>query len=373
MAGGKAGNAQLGPYEALEQQRMDNAVLAHALETYAATRPAVARDAILARAVAAWFDDGNTSSELRVLRSMNLRTDAHAALRDRYFQLLLRTNQPALLTQASSANAAYADAAANYIFANAPQALAQSAIDARAHGRDPVWGAANTALAGLFFADTSPRTNTAFRTALADNTIAERLAAKPDRTHQLVGADWFYYGMRYGVYRTLASSSTEDSEDFLAAGLEASPTNPQSYVELAQAYADAHNTQAALEQYSHALELDPNSAAIHRSMAVLLWSANRQPEAIVEWQKSLALLRQLVDVRAVPESFWVDFAAIATDAQSHSLGAQLRPALTQCTVLILQRTETIVARSCCTPPISRSRLRARMQRRPSIGSFRSLM
>ncbi len=325
LAGGKIGDAQLGPYDSLEQQRMDHAERARTLEAYAAMRPVRTRESILTMALNAWMDGGDTASELRMLHSLNLDTDDHAAQRNLYFQLLLRSDQKTLLAQASSANSAYADAAANFIFTNASQSLAQSALDARAHGREPVWGAANVALAGLFFADTSPRTNAAFHAALADKTIAERLAAQPDRTRQLAGADWFYYGMRYGVYRTIAANAVEDPEDFIAAGLEASPTRLDSYIDLAHAYADAHNTQAALEEYRHALELAPNSAGIHRSIAVLLWSINRHPEAIAEWQQSLVQLRKLVDVRAVPESFWADFAAIAGDAQSDGVGAQLRP------------------------------------------------
>jgi len=327
LAGGKIGNAQLSQYDTLEQQRMDNAVRAQTLEAFAAARPASTRDAILTRAVNAWADEGNPTAELRVLRSMDLRPDDHAVLRERYFQLLLRTDQRSLLAEASSNNADYADTAANYILVNASQSLAQSAVDARASSREPVWATATTALVGLFYADSSPSTTGAFRATLADNTVADRLATPPDRSRQLVGADWFYYGMRYGVYRTLAPSPAADPEDFLPAGLEARPTSPDSYVALAEAYADAHNANAALEEYNHALELTPNSAAIHRSIAALLWSANRRPEAIAEWQQSLALLRKLVDVRAVPESFWIDFAAIAQDAHDRSLGSQLRPAM----------------------------------------------
>lgn len=325
LAGGKIGDAQLGAYDSLEQQRMDNAERARTLEVYAQTRPARDRERIQTMALNAWMDEGDAASELRVLRMLNLHTDDHAAQRDLYFQLLLRSDQKTLLAQSSSANSTYADAAANYILANAPQALAQAAFDARARVRQPVWGAANIALAGLFYADTSPRTNAAFHTALADKTIAERLAVPPDRARQLVGGDWFYYGMRYGVYRTLSPGAADNPEDFLAAGLEASPTRMDSYLSLAQAYVDAHNAQAALEEYRHALELAPNSASIHRSIAVLLWSTNRHSEAIAEWQAALSLLRKLVDVRAVPESFWTDFAAIANDAQSNGIGAQLRP------------------------------------------------
>jgi tetratricopeptide (TPR) repeat protein len=331
LAGGKIGDAQLSAYDTLEQQRMDNVALAKTLEAYAATRPAATRDGVLARAVSAWSDEGNPTAELRVIRSMNLRSDDYAALRERYFQLLLRMDQRSLLDQASSSNAAYADAAANYILANAAEPFAQSAVDARARSRQPVWASATTALVGLFFADSSPRIAGAFHAALGDNTVADRLATRPDRSSQLVSTDWFYYGMRYGVYRTLSPTPADDPEDFLSSGLEAQPTAPDSYIALGRAYADASRPDDAAREYHHALELNPRTPAIHRDVAVTYWpiskpSTNRE-EALDQWNAALSLLRAQVDLRAVPESFWFDFTAIAQDAHDRNLGVQLRPAM----------------------------------------------
>jgi hypothetical protein len=331
LAGGKIGDGQLSAYETLAQQRMDNSAFAKTLEAYAATRPAATRDRVLARAVNAWSDEGNHTAELRVLRSMNLRSDDYATLRERYFQLLFRMDQRSLLDQASSSNAAYADAAANYIVANAAEPFAQSAVDARARSRQPVWASATTALVGLFFADSSPRIAGAFHSALGDNTVADRLGTRPDRSSQLVSTDWFYYGMRYGVYCTLAPSSGDDPEDFLSSGLEAQPTAPDSYIALGRAYADASRPDDAAREYHHALELTPRTPAIHRAIAVTYWPFSKPPtnrqEALDQWNAALSLLRGQVDLRAVPESFWIDFTAIAKDAHDRNLGTQLRPAM----------------------------------------------
>ena len=331
LAGGKIGDGQLAAYDTLEQQRMDNVALAKTLEAYSATRPVATRDGILARAVNAWSDEGDPAAELRVLRSMNLRSDEYATLRERYFQLLMRMDQSALLDQASSSNAAYADVAANYILANSAEPFVLSAVDARAHSRQPVWASATTALVGLFFADSSPRIASAFHTALGDKTIADRLTTASDRSSQLVGADWFYYGMRYGVYRTLAPTPADDPEDFLPAGLEAQPTAPDSYIALALAYADANQPDDAAREYHHALELTPRTPAIHRAIAITYWPAGKPPtnrqEAIDQWNAALNLLRAQVDLRVVPESFWIDFKAIAQDAHDRDLGTQLRPAM----------------------------------------------
>ncbi len=87
---------------------------------------------------------------------------------------------------------------------------------------------------------------------------------------------------------------------------------------------DAKDTQAALREYGHALELAPDTAAIHRDIALLLWSSGRKDEAIDQWQQALGILRQLVDTRVVPESFWIDFAAIAGDCHQRGLIIQLR-------------------------------------------------
>jgi tetratricopeptide (TPR) repeat protein len=333
LSKGKAAEAQLYPFEKLEKQRMDYATLGHTLEAYAASRPASKSAPILDMALDAWAADADHAAELRILRTLNLETDQNAAPRERYFALLFATDQKALLAQASAADEGYADAAANYIFSHGAQPLVYAALDARAHGREPLWGAANTALAGLFFADRSPRTDTAFKAALGDTTIGDRLAHSTDRAVQLAAHDWFYYGTRYGVFRTLAPASpSEDPEDYLPAALEESPTAAVSYINLAETYADSGDPTAAVREYHHALEITPRAASIHRAIAATLWPLDKaaqehlnKPEALDQWKAALSLLRALVDTRVVPESFWTDFAAIATDLHARDLGGQLQP------------------------------------------------
>lgn len=326
----KASTSQLASFEALEKQRMDYTTLARTLEAYAASGLARRSAPILSSAVDAWAADTNPAAELRILHGLNLPSGQQPELRDRYFALLLNTDPNSLVAQASSANEGYADAAANYIFSHAPQPLAYAALDARAHTRQPVWGAANAALAGLFFNDNSPRTDAAFHTALADTTIAEHLGHPPDRAQQLVGREWFYYATRYGVFRTLSpNTASADPEDDLPATLEASPAAAASYVDLARIYASSGDPAAALREYRHALELTPDSASIRRAIATTLWPldkpASNKSEAIDQWKAALALLRALVDTRVVPESFWIDFMSIASDLHDRNLGTQLRP------------------------------------------------
>jgi hypothetical protein len=325
--GGDLATRQVSPYNALEDARMDNVNHARTLERYAAFVTPLTRGWILLGAEAAWRAEGDRASELRVLREARQMVKDPGA-DDRYFWLLLHSNPGALVAENT-------DASANYVLANtnpsgAGEQLAYRAIDARAERRKPVWGSATTALTGLFFADTSPRIDAAFRGALGDMTISERLKGHdPDR--EIVGASWFAYGMRYGVFRTLALTAPggrdSDPEDYLAAELEAHPAATANYLALAGAYADANKVDSALAEYDHALEITDDRSSIHIAKAELLWSANRHPEAHVEWKTALAGLRRLVDTRAVPESFWIDFASIAADLRERGLGGQYKPEL----------------------------------------------
>ncbi len=316
-------------FNSLEIDRMDNTVRGQTLEAYAMLQPVRDRGSIFAMAEDAWRDDANHAAELRVLGKIYLRNE-NSELRDRYFSLLLQTNSSGLVSQTAAANSVYAESAAAYALAHGNRSLAAAVVDSMAHGRTPLWHSANTALLGLYYADgaTEPAnsaTDHAFHDALYDVTIGERLAVPADATQRFSGDLWFYYGMRYGVFRTI--SHMGDAEDFLAAGLESRPGVTASYTALAEAYADAKQPDAAVSEYGHALEIDPSSAAVHRSIAVLQWNTGHKDDAVAQWKLALALLHSMVDLRAVPESFWVDFSAIANDLQTNHLGASLQPEL----------------------------------------------
>ena len=311
--------AQLTAFDSLEDQRMDNANHARTLEQYAVLAKPAQRVQVLLEAEGAWRADGNHAGELQVLKAIRALGDAPQT-DERYFELLLQTNPDALVREDT-------DVSANFVLAHTGSAkmdaLAYRAIDARAKQNKPVWGSAMTALTGLFFADASPRIDGAFHHALGDMTISERLK-RSDPTSEIVGKEWFAYGMRYGVYRGLSGA---EAEDYLAAGLEGAPDSAASYVTLAHAYEDAKKVDAALAEYDHALEVTNDSASIHIEKAELLWNANRHPQAVDEWKAALVDLRRLVDTRAVPESFWIEFAGVARDLRERALGVQFKPEL----------------------------------------------
>ncbi len=201
-------------------------------------------------------------------------------------------------------------------------ALAQQALDARGRSMPGVWRQAYTALSGLYFSDKSTRTDLAFRTILDDRTIGAWIGHPPDTAERLAGDTWFYYGMRYGVYRNVSGG---DAEDYLPAELERSPASESSYSEMARAYAYAGKTDAALAEYGHALEIAPDDAGVHDDMAVLLWSAGRRDAALTQWRAALNTLYRIQDRAAAPETFWSDFATVMTSLGSRNLTEQMRP------------------------------------------------
>ena len=237
------------------------------------------------------------------------------------------TTPPPSSRSAGNRNETLSDAAANLAIAKASPAVALAAINARGKALPAVWTPATTGLAHLYLADTSGKGDASLRTILlSDATIADRLATKPDTTHQLTGQAWFYYAARDGQLRSslLAPATQPTAEDLLAADLEYS-ANTTSYNALAQTYGEAGNPTAALAELDHVLELDPHSADTQDARAVILWNTNRHDEAIASWRDALASLRIIEDRAAAPETFWSGFARIARHLRDHGLGTQLKP------------------------------------------------
>jgi len=311
------------PYAQLQRSRMQFAELGGTLEAFAQTRRPGERSRLWLEAANAFQDAGDEASEMRMLKDVLQEDYASPGVSERYLALVLKRMPANLATLAGDKNEALADAAANLAIASGGDVLAQRALDARGRSMPGVWRRAYTALVGLYFADKSARTDGAFREALDDRTIGERIVHPPDTAEQLAGDTWFYYGMRYGVYRTV--SGTGDAEDYLPAELERSPASEASYSNLARAYADANKTDAALAEYGHALEITPDDAGIHNDTAVLLWSVGRRDAALTQWREALNTLYRVQDRAAAPESFWGEFAAVMASLGSRNLTEQVRP------------------------------------------------
>ena len=332
IQGGAVADAQFGAYVQLERSRMEYAELAQTMEAYAPLlKPAGRRAARVAEAQA-YRDAGDEAAELRVLRRIGLEQGNDANLRERYLQLLLKHDTAGFESLgAASKDDAISLAAPNYAGAHSDSTVTHAALDAHAATLDDLWKNAYTALLGLYFRELTPRTEDSFHAALGDGkTIGERLGDHAKTQQFLSGGTWFYYAMRYGMYRTLSPEkewSQQDPEDFLAAGLEGNASAAGSYLNLARAYADAGKTAAALTEYGHALELAPDSPAIRDSTAVIEWETNDKDAAIAQWREAFAALNRIQDKGPAPESFWTSFALMAQHLGSRKLTNQLHGAM----------------------------------------------
>ncbi len=101
------------------------------------------------------------------------------------------------------------------------------------------------------------------------------------RQQQLAGDIWFYYGSRYGEYLDLTRRA--NPEDYLPAGLEATPGRAGAYLALADYYRERGEFASALGDYAHTLELDPLSAEAQDQMAEILWQQGKKDEAVARW------------------------------------------------------------------------------------------
>ena len=325
LHGGKLAPAQLNAFNELEIARMDNVTRAQTLDAYALTLKPKSQTHVLSLAAKAWRDAGDTPHEITDLRKLVL-AHQQQQFQDRLFTLYLRGNRDALL-QLVSANDTTSDAAGSFVVTHGDEALALKAVTARASNRPSVWNTANTALLGLYFADKSSTIDTAFATTLGDPTIGAQLTNKPDERIQLSGDPWFYYGSRYGLFLALNNAPSHPAEDYLPSQIELASSDPASYTALAQTYLDAQNTTAAIAEYRHVIELVPSDPTPDIAIAEALWQTDRHDEALASWSTALTKLRTMVDLRAVPESFWTNIATISSDANHLGIATQLKPGL----------------------------------------------
>ena len=195
--------ARMQPFVELQRRRLKFAELGAQLEQFAPRIEPQQRYAVWAAAQQAYQSAGDPEGELRAFAAMPFGTGGRDQ-QTRLFQLLLTRHPDKLLQRASNWNSPGQDAA-DFVVANGDAAQAHALVSSRGRTRTPVWAKSYNALVGLYFAERTPEVNGAFLSALGDNTIAERLAKPVDRTQQLAGNVWFYYGSRYGEY-VLASA-----------------------------------------------------------------------------------------------------------------------------------------------------------------------
>jgi hypothetical protein len=317
-----------GAYVRLQQHRLQFSDLAHTLEAYAARLLPKRRASVLVQAAQAFRDAADTPNEIRLARTLVLAN--HPQLRDRYFGLLLHRNPAVLIALASSSNTGLADAALNYLTAHASEAQALAAVANRGHLLPAVWRPASASLVQTYFSNSSssPVDASNFQQSLAyESTIADRLVSHPNPTRQLTGDLFFSYASRFGIFLTTVpkAASLPDAEDFLPAGLEAAPTSPDPYLDLARTYTEARNIDAAVAEYNHALELSPADPAIEDEFATTLYRANRHPDALTHWHSALTTLTQMQEQADYPESWFTSLETIIRHLGERHLTSAFRP------------------------------------------------
>jgi len=313
--------SRMQPFVELQRRRLRVAELGAQLEQFAPRIEPRQRFTVWLAAQEAYQSAGDPQGELRAFAGMA----SGAGSREqqmRLFQLLL-TRRPSDLMQRASYWTSPGQDAADYVVAHGDAAQAHALVSSRGRTRTPVWSNAYNALLGLYFAETAPEVNGAFLAALGDDTIADRLAKPVDRSQQLAGNIWFYYGSRYGEYSGVTRQG--NPEDFLPAVLEESPASVSGYLTVADYYFESRDTARAIADYEHALELEPGRAAIHDSLALAYDKQGARAEAIAQWKLAFSTMLQQIDSARVPESFWGDFARTCEHLRRRKLFNDLRP------------------------------------------------
>ena len=305
------------PLVDLQRRRGRYAELAGEMEQLAAATPSLRRVPALHAAADAYQTAGDDRNELRVLSSLYAQSRLDTGRHERLFQLLL-AHQPEELVRISSGS----EPAADYAVSHGDAAVAHAVVEARSKARPPVWNKAYNALVGLYFSEPTPAINNAFLAALGDDPIGLRISKPVDRSQGLAGNTWFYYGSRYGEY--LGTAKLGNPEDFLPAVLEESPASASGYMTLADYYAGAGDTKRAIAEYTHTLELSPDQADVHDSLALEFYKQGDRAAAQAEWKQAFSVLSKQVNSNNVPETFWRDFGRTCDQLRTHHLFAGLR-------------------------------------------------
>jgi cellulose synthase operon protein C len=314
------GNMQ--PLVDLQRRRGRFAELGPQLEGYANVLLPVLRGTAVLAAADAYRAAGDQQNELRLLSGISA-YGLDNARQQRLFQLLLAHQPQELVRIGSTWNNPAGEQAADFVVANGGAALSHAVVQARGRLRTPVWTKSYNALIGLYFSEPTADVNNAFLGALGDDTIAERLAKPVDRSQQLAGNTWFYYGSRYGEY--LGTTRQGKAEDFLPAILEQSPATSSGYLTLADYYAGSGDLQHAIADYNHTLELSPNRPDVYDSLAVAHYKQGDRAAALGQWKQAFAMLSRQIDAAHTPETFWTDFGRTCDQLRTRHLFADLRP------------------------------------------------
>ncbi|HZD95196.1 MAG TPA: hypothetical protein VE133_13135, partial [Candidatus Sulfotelmatobacter sp.] len=326
MVSSPGNNDAVYPLEQLQTRRLKLTEMGQQFEQIAVAQKPAYATRYLFQSLDAFKGAGSETDELRVLREIAQLQPLSGQFQDRYFELLLDKDPQRLLQIAGDPNA-HGDAAVNFLMAHADAKLTLSAVEARSASEPPVWRSAYMALTGLYFGDRSLPVQNAFASALADDTIAQRLAKAGNRKQALAGDVWFYYGSRYGEYLGLLKKG--DPEDFLPAEMEHTPNRAAPYFNTAFYYEEAGDLPRAINDYQHVVEIDSRRIDAHNRLAGIYWKQKQEEPALGEWKRALELLKVQTTTSTTLETFWGDFAATVNSLASRKLLAQFQPGVNE--------------------------------------------
>ena len=106
--------------------------------------------------------------------------------------------------------------------------------------------------------------------------------------------------------------------------MEESPATSSGYLTLADYYFGIGDTQRAIVDYNHFLELASNRPAVYDSLAVAYYKQGDKPAALAQWKQAFALLLRQASATA-PETFWADFGRTCDQLRTRQLFPELKP------------------------------------------------
>ena len=324
--GGEEANSALERLRQLQRSRLAFADLGQQMEAYWKVHPVNdGRPQLLEYAIEAYRTAGDEAAELRLHGLSGVNTERHLEL--------LAKRVPARLVQLAGRGPR--DAAANAALASGNATLAMQAIAARATGQPPVWQRAYTGLTGLYFGLRTPNINQAFQEALGSMLIGDRLGKPVDRSQQLAGSNWYAYGSRYTEYLDLLKN--QQASDFLAAAVEASPGNADSYYTLAEYERESGRASAAMQDYGYALQLQPRHAASMVRRGTLFAAQNNMTAARSSWKEALDALSAQLEDRRPPYSAVADLNLAMEELVPRKLHVELRADVERTVLAALRR------------------------------------
>ncbi len=199
---------------------------------------------------------------------------------ERYFTLLVETNNRDELQRVASSFNPHQLQLVNFLIEKNDKDLARTAI-ANA-SQSPAWVASRSGEVGFFLKDTNPATEAYFKAALDLRPIGQMLNRKLDATQNLLGNDWFVAARNYGYWLSVAGRDS-DSRKLAPAEIEGAPRSEDAQLELAAYYLDRKDTRRAMNHLQIAAELKPGDNDVAAMRGMVLLAQGDRPGALSAW------------------------------------------------------------------------------------------